>query len=69
MSDFNLYGVFIPSFLVQAILAYLLFLLVSRCTRVCVERGWIMFVGVFHLCLYVLCLLCVHYIFIWFTVK
>lgn len=69
MSDFDLYGIFIPSFLVQAIIAYFIYILVSKLTKGLIESGWIAFSGVFNLCLYVLCLVLIHYIFIWFTLE
>lgn len=65
MSDFDLYGVFIPSFLVQAILAYFLFVALTYVTDRFDQKGWIAFSGLFKLCLYLLCLLLVHQVFIW----
>lgn len=63
MSDFDVYGVFVPSFLVQAILAYFIFMLFSYVAdRLIDMQGW---TGLFKLCLYLLCLLLVHQVFIW----
>ncbi|ESK38350.1 DUF1656 domain-containing protein [Acinetobacter nectaris] len=68
MSDFDIYGVFVPSFLVQAILAYILFLCVGKITDKLIRDGWVAFSGLFNLCLYLLCLLGIHQAFVWFIV-
>ncbi|MBF7691024.1 MULTISPECIES: DUF1656 domain-containing protein [Acinetobacter] len=68
MSDFDIYGVFVPSFLIQAILAYLLFVCVRKVTDRQIQNGWIAFSGVFNLCLYLVCLLVIHQIFVYFIV-
>lgn len=65
MNDFDLYGVFIPSFLVQALIAYLIFLLATYITDRFDKKGWIAFSGLFKLCLYLVCLLLVHQVFVW----
>lgn len=61
MSDFDLYGVFVPSFLIQAILAYFVFVLMSYLTDRLDMQGW---TGLFKLCLYLVCLLLVHQVFV-----
>lgn len=66
MSDFDLYGIFVPSFLVQAVLAYLIFILIRPFANRCIEQGWVIFLGLFNLCLYLICLFIVHQIFIVF---
>lgn len=65
MGEFNAYGVYIPSFLIQAICAFVLFKLVTFWTDRLIAKGWIGFPGVFNLSLYILLLMCMHWIFIW----
>lgn len=67
MAEFNLYGVFVPSFLIQAILAYIIFLLLGRGTDRLIQQGWIAFPGVFNLSLYMVCLLLTHWVFAQFS--
>ena len=64
MGELNLYGVYVPTLLIQAILAYLLFRLLSLLTNRLIAAGWIGFPGIFNLSLYVLILLAVHYVFV-----
>ncbi|WP_130803647.1 DUF1656 domain-containing protein [Acinetobacter ihumii] len=66
MGELNLYGVYIPTLLIQAILAYVLFRLVSLLTNRLIASGWIGFPGIFNLSLYILILLLVHYVFLLF---
>ncbi|MEB3754323.1 DUF1656 domain-containing protein [Acinetobacter sp. MD2(2019)] len=67
MGEFNLYGVYVPSFLVQAILAYLLFSFLGRWTDRLIQKGWIGFAGLFNLSFYFVCLFVVHGIFLAFA--
>lgn len=67
MGEFNLYGVFVPSFLIQAILAYIGFLLLGRGTDRLIQQGWIAFPWVFNLSLYMVCLLLTHWVFAQFS--
>ncbi|GAB3051770.1 DUF1656 domain-containing protein [Acinetobacter apis] len=64
MSDFDIYGIFVPSFLIQAILAYVIFVMIRPLTSRFIEQGWVIFLGLFNLCLYLICLFIVHQIFI-----
>lgn len=64
MGELNLYGVYIPTFLVQAILAYIVFRIVGILTNRLIEKGWIGFPGIFNLSLYVLILMLIHSLFI-----
>ena len=63
MGEFNLYGVYIPTLLVQAILAYALFKIVVIGTDKLIERGWIGYPGLFNLSLYIVVLMFVHWLF------
>ncbi|MEB3766970.1 DUF1656 domain-containing protein [Acinetobacter sp. MD2] len=64
MGEFNVYGVYVPSFLVQAILAYIVFYVLSRWTDLLIAKGWIGFAGIFNLSFYVVCLFGIHGIFV-----
>ena len=64
MGEFNLYGVYVPTLLIQAILAYLFFKLVTLVSNRWIAAGWIGFPGIFNLSLYVLMLMLVHWIFL-----
>lgn len=64
MGEFNIYGVYIPTFLVQAILAYLLLKILNILTDRWVEKGWIALPSIFNLCVYVLLLWGVHSVFV-----
>ncbi|WP_343598067.1 DUF1656 domain-containing protein [Acinetobacter sp.] len=64
MGEFNVYGVYVPSFLVQAILAYIVFSLISLWTGKLIKKGWIGFPGIFNLSLYFVCLFATHGIFV-----
>lgn len=63
MGEFNLYGVYVPTFLVQAILAYLLLKIVNLVTDRWATQGWIALPSIFNLCIYVLLLWGVHHLF------
>jgi len=65
MAEINLYGIYIPILLVQAIIAYILFRLVRPVTDRLAERGWIAVPGIFNLCFYLGILLLVHGLFVW----
>ncbi|MBO3640868.1 DUF1656 domain-containing protein [Acinetobacter soli] len=65
MGEFNAYGVYFPSFLIQAICAFIVFKIVTRGTDRLIAAGWIGFPGVFNLCLYIILLMGMHWIFIW----
>ncbi|MPW45670.1 DUF1656 domain-containing protein [Acinetobacter guerrae] len=64
MGELNLYGVYVPTLLIQAILAYVLFKIVTLATNRLIEAGWIGFSGIFNLSLYVLMLMIVHWVFL-----
>lgn len=63
MGELNLYGVYIPVFLVQAILAYILLRIIALWTDTLIEKGWIAMPGIFNLCLYAILLGLMHWIF------
>ncbi|NIE97653.1 DUF1656 domain-containing protein [Acinetobacter sp. C26M] len=65
MGEMNLYGVYIPILLVQAIVAYVLFKLLSPVIDRLVIKGWIALPSIFNLCLYLGLMLLVHCLFVW----
>lgn len=64
MGELNLYGVYVPILLIQSILAYLLLQIVMLATDRLVDQGWIAWPSIFNLCLYVLLIFLVHWLFI-----
>lgn len=66
MGEIDLYGVYIPTLLIQAILAFVLFKMVTLGTNQLIAKGWIGFPGVFNLSLYILLLMLIHWIFVLF---
>ncbi len=62
MGELNLYGVYVPIFLIQAILAYILLNIVSLGTDRLIAKGWIALPGAFNLCLYVILLGLIHWL-------
>ncbi|ENX59308.1 MULTISPECIES: DUF1656 domain-containing protein [Acinetobacter] len=65
MGEMNLYGVYIPILLVQAIVAYVLFKLLSPLVDRLVIKGWIALPSIFNLCFYLGLMLMVHCLFVW----
>lgn len=66
MGELNVYGIYIPVFLIQAICAYVVFKLVSILSDRWIDQGWIALSGVFNLCLYLVLLMGVHEVFLVF---
>ena len=64
MGELNLYGVYVPILLIQSILAYVLLKIVMLGTDRLVDQGWIAWPSIFNLCLYVVLLFLVHWLFI-----
>ena len=64
MGELNLYGVYVPILLIQSILAYVLLKIVMIGTDRLVEQGWIAWPSIFNLCLYIVLLFLVHWLFI-----
>ena len=56
MGEFNIYGVYVPAFLIQAILAYLVFKVVVIGLDRLTEKNWIIFPAIFNLCVYLILL-------------
>ncbi|WP_436898932.1 DUF1656 domain-containing protein [Acinetobacter gyllenbergii] len=68
MGEMNLYGIYIPILLVQAIIAYVLFKLLSPLIDRLVIKGWIALPSIFNLCFYLGLMLLVHCLFVWLWV-
>ena len=62
MGEFNVYGIYVPSLLVQALLAYICFRGLSPLTNKLIAQGWIALPSIFNLCFYLLLLLVIHQI-------
>lgn len=66
MGELNIYGVFVPIFLIQAILAYILLKIVNLGTDQLVAQDWIALPSIFNLCLYLILLYLMHWLFLFF---
>lgn len=66
MGELNIYGVFVPIFLIQAILAYILLKIVNLGTDQLVSQDWIALPNIFNLCLYLILLYLMHWLFLFF---
>ncbi|MDM1757936.1 MULTISPECIES: DUF1656 domain-containing protein [Acinetobacter] len=64
MSELNIYGVYIPIFLVQAVIAYLLLKLINVWTDRWAEQGWIALPSIFNLCIYIVLLWGIHSLYV-----
>ena len=64
MGEFNVYGIYVPALLVQAIFAYICFRWLSPLTNKWIAQGWIALPSIFNLCFYLLLLLLIHQIFV-----
>lgn len=61
MGELNLYGVYVPVLLVQALIAYVLLRFLMKWLDHLVENAWIALPNMFYLCVYVLLLGGVHW--------
>ncbi|MDQ8936161.1 DUF1656 domain-containing protein [Acinetobacter rudis] len=66
MGEVNVYGIYVPILLVQAIFAYVIFRLCARWIQHWIARGWIIVPSIFNLCFYILLLLLTHGVFLWY---
>ncbi len=53
MGKLNIYGVYVPVLVIQAVLAYIVLRLLMRVTDPWVDKGWIFLPSIFYLCLYI----------------
>ena len=68
MGEINVYGIYFPILLVQAVIAYVLFKLLTPITDRLIQKGWIAFPSIFNLCFYLALMLLVHWLFFWLWV-
>lgn len=68
MGELNIYGVYVPIFLIQAVLAYLLFKVAMLGVDWMVEKDWIVLPSIFNLCIYLILLFLMHWIFVAFGI-
>ncbi len=54
--ELNFYGIYIPFILIQALLAYAIYLLLVKALDKWQLSPWIMIPTIFHLCLYIVVL-------------
>ncbi len=54
--ELNLYGIFVPTLLLQALVAYVLFSLLGKWIDRLQAKDWILFPPIFNLCLYIIIL-------------
>ena len=64
MGELNIYGVYVPILLIQAVLAHVLLRIVMFGGDRLVEQRWIAQPNIFYLCVFVVLLWLVHYAFI-----
>ena len=64
MGELNIYGVYVPVLVVQALWAYIGLRLLMRVTDPWVDKGGIFLPSIFYLCLYITLLGIVHWGFI-----
>ena len=64
MGELNIYGIYVPILLVQALISYVLLQVLLKVIDRCVDSAWIVLPSVFSLCVYVVILGGVHWLFI-----
>ena len=64
MGELNVYGVYVPIFLVQAILAFVLWKILCLGTDRLIEKEGIALPSIFNLCTYLILLWLCHWLFI-----
>lgn len=61
MGELNIYGVYVPILLIQAVIAYVLLRILMKWLDRLVANDWIIMPNIFYLCTYVLFLGAVHW--------
>ncbi|WOE31294.1 MULTISPECIES: DUF1656 domain-containing protein [unclassified Acinetobacter] len=64
MGELNIYGVYVPVLLIQAIIAYLILRLVMILMDRWATQTWIAFPGIFYLAFYIVILWLIHWVFL-----
>ena len=61
MGELNIYGVYVPILLIQAVIAFVLLRILMKWLDKLVANDWIIMPNIFYLCIYVLLLGAVHW--------
>ena len=61
MGELNIYGVYVPILLIQAIVAYVIFWFVMPWLNRLTEKQWIVLPNIFYLCVYIMLFGSVHW--------
>ena len=61
MGEVNIYGVYVPILLIQAVIAYVILRVLMKWLDHLVANDWIMMPNLFYLCIYILLLGTVHW--------
>lgn len=61
MGELNIYGVYVPILLIQAVIAYVLLRILMKWLDKLIANDWIIIPNIFYLCTYVLLLGAVHW--------
>lgn len=61
MGELNIYGVYVPILLIQAVIAYVLLRILMKWLDRLIANDWIIMPNIFYLCIYVLLLGAVHW--------
>ena len=65
MDELNIYGLYVPIYLIQAIFDYLMLHFVVMLVEKKKKKNWILFPAIFNLCVYLILLFLMHRLFIW----
>ncbi|AOA57054.1 DUF1656 domain-containing protein [Acinetobacter larvae] len=68
MGEFNFYDIYIPTLLLQAILAYVLYRVLGPVWQFLIASGWVILPSLFNLCVYIMLVMLVHGIFLFFGI-
>ena len=61
MGELNIYGIYVPIFLIQAIVAYIIWKIVCIGTDRLIEKDYIALPGIFNISLYLIILWALHW--------
>lgn len=62
MGELNVYGIYVPVLLIQAVIAYVILRVLMKWLDRLVAHDWIMMPNIFYLCIYILLLGAVHWV-------
>lgn len=61
MGELNIYGVYVPTLLIQAVIAYVMLSVLMKWLDRLVTHDWIIMPNLFYVCIYLLLLGIVHW--------